>query len=58
MANEKYYAEWTAAKIFIIKRFDPTLQIAKLWCKAQDDRFQMQHDDHDPICTNLMGLEV
>ena len=39
MANEKYYAEWTAAKIFIIKCFDPTLQIAKLWCKAQDDRF-------------------
>ena len=28
----KYWAKWTAAKIFIIKNFDPTLQMTKLGC--------------------------
>ena len=38
-ANEKCQAKWSAAKIFIIKTFDPTLLITKFCCRAvPDDR--------------------
>ena len=44
-ANEKYRAEWTAAKILIIKSFDPTLRITKFCCRAvPDDRFWVLND--------------
>ena len=50
-ANEKYRAEWTAAKILIIKSFDPTLRITKFCCRAvPDDRFGVLND---PTCTNV-----
>ena len=43
-ANEKYWAEWTAAKIFI-------MQITKSCCRAvPDDRFGVQND---PTCTSV-----
>ena len=50
-ANEKYSAKRKAAKKFIIKCFDPTLQIKKSWCRAvPDDRFEVQND---LTCTNI-----
>ena len=50
-ANEKYQAKWTAAKMFIIKCFHPTLQISKSCCRAvPDGKFEVQND---PTCTNI-----
>ena len=61
-ANEKYCTKWTAAKMFIIKCFDPTLRIMKYCCRAKgqrccraprvvpDDRFEVQND---PACSNI-----
>ena len=42
-----------AAKIFVIKCFDPTVLIAKSSCccrEVPDDRFEVQND---PTCTNI-----
>ena len=50
-ANEKYYAKWTAAKLFIIKCFDPTLRITKSCCKAvPDGTFE---EENNPTCTKI-----
>ena len=52
-ANEKCQAKWTAAKMFIIKCFHPTLQILKSCCRAvPDGEFEMQNY---PSCTNIVS---
>ena len=51
LANEKYYAEWTAAKIFIINYFESAMWITKSCCRAvQDGRLEVQSD---PPCTSM-----
>ena len=46
--NEKYKAQWTAAKLFIIKCFGPTLRITTR--AVPDNRFGVQNK---PTCTNV-----
>ena len=50
IANEKYYAKWTAAKIFIIKHFESAMWSQNLVAEQQDGRLGVQND---PPCTSM-----
>ena len=51
IANEKYLAKWTAAKMFIIKCFHSTLRITTFRCRAvPEDRFEVRNH---PTCTKI-----